>query len=185
MVCSSISPIVVSWTVSRCGEFAHAICVAAALYKMLITNYGHPERLLVLPNSFLASTFFGSLVTFGGKSSQLAGSQLIVARSSDFLRIPDLCSFEESVASVCVVDSLPLLGTVVVPFHPSKHHFVRIRPPACPTVSGEIWTTFRCHLGRQCGQRPVDCWHPGRFVVWPAQCRTPAVSSILPRENNH
>ncbi|KAJ7364703.1 hypothetical protein DFH08DRAFT_1073310 [Mycena albidolilacea] len=48
-----------------CGESAHAICVAAALYKMLITNYGHPERLLVLPNSFLASTFFGSLVTFG------------------------------------------------------------------------------------------------------------------------
>ncbi|KAJ7319431.1 hypothetical protein DFH08DRAFT_891043 [Mycena albidolilacea] len=48
-----------------CGELAHTICIAISLYTMVITNYGHPERLLVLPNSLLASTFIGSLVSFG------------------------------------------------------------------------------------------------------------------------
>jgi len=48
-----------------CGEFAHTICIAISLYIMVITNYGHPERLLVLPDSLLASTFIGSLVSFG------------------------------------------------------------------------------------------------------------------------
>jgi len=48
-----------------CGEFAHTICIAISLYTMLITNYEHPERLLVLPNSLLASTFIGSLVSVG------------------------------------------------------------------------------------------------------------------------
>ncbi|KAJ7813900.1 hypothetical protein B0H14DRAFT_2851910 [Mycena olivaceomarginata] len=47
-----------------CGELAHTICIAISLYTMVITNYGHPERLLVLPNSLLASTFIGSLVSF-------------------------------------------------------------------------------------------------------------------------
>ncbi|KAF7334664.1 hypothetical protein MVEN_02296900 [Mycena venus] len=47
-----------------CGELAHAVCVAASVYAMTITNFGHPERLEVLPKSFLASTFIGSLVSF-------------------------------------------------------------------------------------------------------------------------
>jgi hypothetical protein len=47
---------------------AHTICIAISLYTMVITNYGHPERLLVLPNSLLASTFIGSLVSFAGES---------------------------------------------------------------------------------------------------------------------
>jgi len=48
-----------------CGEFGHTICIAMSIYAMVITNYGHPERLLVLPKSLLASTFFGSVVSFG------------------------------------------------------------------------------------------------------------------------
>ncbi|KAK7018315.1 hypothetical protein R3P38DRAFT_1297185 [Favolaschia claudopus] len=47
-----------------CGEFAHTICIAMSLYTLLITNYGHPERLAVLPNALLASTFIGSLISF-------------------------------------------------------------------------------------------------------------------------
>jgi len=47
-----------------CGEFAHAICIAVSLYTMVITNYGHPELLVHLPNSLIASTVIGSLVAY-------------------------------------------------------------------------------------------------------------------------
>ncbi|KAF8181129.1 hypothetical protein K438DRAFT_1841252 [Mycena galopus ATCC 62051] len=48
-----------------CGEFGHTICIAMSIYAMVITNYGHPERLLVLPKSLLVSAFLGSVVAFG------------------------------------------------------------------------------------------------------------------------
>ncbi|KAJ7851975.1 hypothetical protein B0H13DRAFT_2399066 [Mycena leptocephala] len=47
-----------------CGEFAHTVCIAISLYNMIITNFGHPENLKVLPPSLLASAFIGSLVSF-------------------------------------------------------------------------------------------------------------------------
>ncbi|KAJ6518232.1 hypothetical protein C8R47DRAFT_1232365 [Mycena vitilis] len=46
------------------GEFAHAICIAMSVYGMVITNFGHPEHLTQLPNSLLASTLIGSVVSF-------------------------------------------------------------------------------------------------------------------------
>ncbi|KAJ7832365.1 hypothetical protein B0H13DRAFT_2370986 [Mycena leptocephala] len=47
-----------------CAEFAHAICIGCTIYSMVITNYGHPERLVQLPNSLVASTVIGSLVSY-------------------------------------------------------------------------------------------------------------------------
>ncbi|KAJ7923439.1 hypothetical protein B0H13DRAFT_2655104 [Mycena leptocephala] len=47
-----------------CAEFAHAICIGYTIYSMVITNYGHPERLVQLPNSLIVSTVIGSLVSY-------------------------------------------------------------------------------------------------------------------------
>ncbi|KAJ7181523.1 hypothetical protein C8R43DRAFT_969446 [Mycena crocata] len=50
------------------GEFGHLICVGQAMYVMVITNYGHPERLDRIPNSLFASTFIGAVVSAGIQS---------------------------------------------------------------------------------------------------------------------
>lgn len=52
---------------SRFGELGHVICIGHALYVMIITDFGHPERLLHIPNSLFAATFLGGLVSSGGE----------------------------------------------------------------------------------------------------------------------
>ncbi|KAK7018316.1 hypothetical protein R3P38DRAFT_3200682 [Favolaschia claudopus] len=70
-----------------CAEFSHTICIGMALYFMLITNYGHPERLLILPDSLLAAAFLGSLVAL---VVQVFFSLRIYALSKS-LYIPIIC----------------------------------------------------------------------------------------------
>ncbi|KAJ7844676.1 hypothetical protein B0H13DRAFT_2364070 [Mycena leptocephala] len=77
-----------------CAEFAHAICIGCTIYSMVITNYGHPERLVQLPNSLVASTVIGSLV------------------SPILLRLPNLHPLQKSHHPV------HLLGPITVPRHP-------------------------------------------------------------------
>ncbi|KAJ7364704.1 hypothetical protein DFH08DRAFT_1017261 [Mycena albidolilacea] len=77
------SLVVAAW----CCDFAHTICIAITIYTMVITNYGHPERLFVLPNSLLASIFIGSLLSFG---VQLFFSFRIYALSKSFW-VPCIC----------------------------------------------------------------------------------------------
>jgi len=44
-------------------EVAHALCIAHALYVFTISDYGHPERfLLISPQSVEASTFFAGCI---------------------------------------------------------------------------------------------------------------------------
>ncbi|KAF7367821.1 hypothetical protein MSAN_00846500 [Mycena sanguinolenta] len=41
------------------GELGHVICIGHSLYAMVITEYGHPERLARLPNSLFCCDFLG------------------------------------------------------------------------------------------------------------------------------
>ncbi|KAJ7898602.1 hypothetical protein B0H14DRAFT_174369 [Mycena olivaceomarginata] len=75
--------VVAAW----CCDFAHTICIAITIYTMVITNYGHPERLFVLPNSLLASIFIGGLLSFG---VQLFFSFRIYPLSKSFW-VPCIC----------------------------------------------------------------------------------------------
>ncbi|KAJ6515635.1 hypothetical protein C8R45DRAFT_957166 [Mycena sanguinolenta] len=44
-------------------EFAHAICIGDTVYTYTITNYGHPERLLLpVPKSLEVSVFFSGVI---------------------------------------------------------------------------------------------------------------------------
>ncbi|KAJ7133366.1 hypothetical protein C8R44DRAFT_772272, partial [Mycena epipterygia] len=45
------------------GELGHLICIGHSLYVMVITDYGHPERLAHIPASLFAATFIGGLVS--------------------------------------------------------------------------------------------------------------------------
>jgi hypothetical protein len=67
MLITPLAPIHLGPLSTRCGEFAHTVCIAVSLYNMIITNFGHPENLKVLPPSLLASAFIGSLVSFTGE----------------------------------------------------------------------------------------------------------------------
>ncbi|KAJ7750774.1 hypothetical protein B0H14DRAFT_3166859 [Mycena olivaceomarginata] len=49
-----------------CGEVGNAISFGMAVYTIIITNLGHPERLAHPPKSFMAAVFLGSLVSFSG-----------------------------------------------------------------------------------------------------------------------
>jgi len=51
-----------------CGELGHVLCIGHSIYVMIITDYGHPERLAHIPNSLLAATFIGGLVSSGVQS---------------------------------------------------------------------------------------------------------------------
>ncbi|KAK7013013.1 hypothetical protein R3P38DRAFT_1514962 [Favolaschia claudopus] len=46
------------------GEIGQSISFAHALYTLLITNFGHPERLVRFPTSLIVSAFLASLVSF-------------------------------------------------------------------------------------------------------------------------
>ncbi|KAJ7342546.1 hypothetical protein DFH08DRAFT_963288 [Mycena albidolilacea] len=70
-----------------CGEVGHAISFGMAVYTIVITNFGHPERLVHFPNSLLAAIFLGSLVSF---SVQIFFAFRIYALSRS-LWIPCIC----------------------------------------------------------------------------------------------
>ncbi|KAJ7659094.1 hypothetical protein DFH06DRAFT_1089891 [Mycena polygramma] len=70
-----------------CGELAHTVSIASALYTMIITNFGHPEHLIVLPTSLPVAAFVGSLVAFGVQSF----FAFRIYRLSRSLWIPCLC----------------------------------------------------------------------------------------------
>ncbi|KAF7350555.1 hypothetical protein MSAN_01615200 [Mycena sanguinolenta] len=46
-----------------CAELANGIGLVASLYRMVITNFGHPERLVFFPTSLLVSAVMGTLVS--------------------------------------------------------------------------------------------------------------------------
>ncbi|KAJ7659089.1 hypothetical protein DFH06DRAFT_1472546 [Mycena polygramma] len=70
-----------------CGELAHTVSIASLLYTMIITNFGHPERLIVLPTSWLVAAPLGSLVAFGVQSF----FAFRIYKLSRSLWIPGLC----------------------------------------------------------------------------------------------
>ncbi|KAJ7906303.1 hypothetical protein B0H13DRAFT_2021078 [Mycena leptocephala] len=43
-------------------ELAHAICIANTLYRMTVSDYGHPERLVLIPRSLATAVLFSGLV---------------------------------------------------------------------------------------------------------------------------
>ncbi|KAK6977183.1 hypothetical protein R3P38DRAFT_2582108, partial [Favolaschia claudopus] len=51
------------------GEIGQSISFAIALYTVLITNFGHPERLSHFPTSLIVSACLASLVTFTGDNA--------------------------------------------------------------------------------------------------------------------
>lgn len=48
-----------------CCEVAHAICIGHTLYQMTVSDYGHPERLFLIPRSLAASVLFSGIVGAG------------------------------------------------------------------------------------------------------------------------
>ncbi|KAK7014415.1 hypothetical protein R3P38DRAFT_3574745 [Favolaschia claudopus] len=69
------------------GEIGQSISFAISLYTMLITNFGHPERLVRFPTSLIVSAFLASLVAFTVQSF-FAYRIYTLSRS---LYIPALC----------------------------------------------------------------------------------------------
>ncbi|KAJ7083053.1 hypothetical protein B0H15DRAFT_851016 [Mycena belliarum] len=69
------------------GELAHVICIGHSLYVMVITDYGHPERLAHIPSSLFAATFVGGMVS-AGVQSFFAFRIYILSKS---LWIPCIC----------------------------------------------------------------------------------------------
>ncbi|KAJ7483349.1 hypothetical protein FB451DRAFT_104812 [Mycena latifolia] len=45
------------------GELAHVICIGHALYRMVISDFSHPERLVNIPQSLGVSSLFNAIVT--------------------------------------------------------------------------------------------------------------------------
>ncbi|KAJ7272976.1 hypothetical protein C8J57DRAFT_1506549 [Mycena rebaudengoi] len=43
-------------------ELAHAVCIGHSLYVMTITDFGHPERLVRVPQSIVAAFIFSALI---------------------------------------------------------------------------------------------------------------------------
>ncbi|KAJ7029228.1 hypothetical protein C8F04DRAFT_1288750 [Mycena alexandri] len=43
-------------------EMAHAICIGDTLYTMTVSDYGHPERLLLIPQSLATAVIFSGIV---------------------------------------------------------------------------------------------------------------------------
>ncbi|KAJ7110614.1 hypothetical protein C8R44DRAFT_883745 [Mycena epipterygia] len=70
-----------------CGELGHLICIGHSLYVMVITDYGHPERLAHLPASLFVATSLGGLVS---SSVQSFFAYRIYALSNS-LWIPCIC----------------------------------------------------------------------------------------------
>ncbi|KAJ7272967.1 hypothetical protein C8J57DRAFT_263377 [Mycena rebaudengoi] len=68
-------------------ELGHVICVGHSLYAMTITDYGHPERLLLVPQSLVAAFIFSGLI---GSSVQ-SFFALRIYRLSKSPYIPCLC----------------------------------------------------------------------------------------------
>ncbi|KAK7030122.1 hypothetical protein R3P38DRAFT_3266922 [Favolaschia claudopus] len=69
------------------GEIGQSISFAIALYTVLITNFGHPERLSHFPTSLIVSACLASLVTF---TVQIFFAYRIYTLSKS-LYIPTLC----------------------------------------------------------------------------------------------
>jgi hypothetical protein len=51
----------------RSCELAHAICIANTLYRMTVSDYGHPERLVLIPRSLATAVLFSGLVGACGR----------------------------------------------------------------------------------------------------------------------
>ncbi|KAJ7185692.1 hypothetical protein C8R46DRAFT_384823 [Mycena filopes] len=43
-------------------EMAHALCIGDTLYLMTVSDYGHPERLLLIPRSLATAVIFSGIV---------------------------------------------------------------------------------------------------------------------------
>ncbi|KAJ6487947.1 hypothetical protein C8R45DRAFT_262017 [Mycena sanguinolenta] len=48
-------------------EMAHAICIGWTLYQMTVSDYGHPERLILIPRSLAIAVLFSGSVGAGGR----------------------------------------------------------------------------------------------------------------------
>jgi hypothetical protein len=51
----------------RSCELAHAICIGDTLYQMTVSDYGHPERLVLIPRSLATAVLFSGLVGACGR----------------------------------------------------------------------------------------------------------------------
>ncbi|KAJ7108577.1 hypothetical protein C8R44DRAFT_884641 [Mycena epipterygia] len=46
-------------------EMAHAVCIGHSLYQMTVSDYGHPERLILIPRSLAAAVLFSGIIGAG------------------------------------------------------------------------------------------------------------------------
>ncbi|KAF7351227.1 hypothetical protein MSAN_01554200 [Mycena sanguinolenta] len=84
-----------------CIELAHAICIGCTLYQMTVSDYGHPERLLLIPQSLAIAVMFSGIV---GAGVQAFFAERIY-RVSESLYIPCLSwmlSFSRLLGSIAV-----------------------------------------------------------------------------------
>ncbi|KAJ6558089.1 hypothetical protein B0H19DRAFT_1149904, partial [Mycena capillaripes] len=50
------------YLLSRSCEMAHAICIGDALYRMTVSDFNHPERLVLIPRSLATAILFSGVV---------------------------------------------------------------------------------------------------------------------------
>ncbi|KAJ7821324.1 hypothetical protein B0H14DRAFT_2831596 [Mycena olivaceomarginata] len=46
-------------------EMAHAVCIGCTLYQMTVSDYGHPESLILIPRSLAVAVIFSGIVGAG------------------------------------------------------------------------------------------------------------------------
>ncbi|KAJ7512793.1 hypothetical protein B0H11DRAFT_8493 [Mycena galericulata] len=46
-------------------EVAHAVCIAKSLYVMTVSDYGHPEKLFLIPRTLAAAVLFSGIIGAG------------------------------------------------------------------------------------------------------------------------
>ncbi|KAF7351214.1 hypothetical protein MSAN_01552500 [Mycena sanguinolenta] len=82
-------------------EMAHAICIGCTLYQMTVSDYGHPERLILIPRSLAIAVLFSGSVGTGVQAFFAAR----IYRISESLYIPCLSwmlSFSRLLGSIAV-----------------------------------------------------------------------------------